>query len=201
MTIAKPTDDEMKNLNEFNKNRNVLHVVFPELPERFDMYVDKWSTDIARSGTFTAEEYNWKNWIYQQAHKLAVKEKIFKKDAKNNQQGYVMETVYKDKAFVVQVFMDNKWWDATIIEIIEENRTEKHGRRPFLLAKIGYRVYCDPAYSIKRDSQQRYFVGFGEARDEMIPLYSPRISALPAKRWIHYEKMKADHREDVANKL
>lgn len=71
--------------------------------------------------------------------------------------------------------MDEKWWDATIVDIVEENRTDKHGSRPFLVAKVGYRVYCDPAFSIKRDDKNRYFLGFGKSRDEMIPLFSPRI--------------------------
>lgn len=47
--------------NQDEIERNVLHVVFPELPERFDMYIDRWSTNIARAGTFTSEEYTWKN--------------------------------------------------------------------------------------------------------------------------------------------
>jgi len=92
-------------------------------------------------------------------------------------------------AFVVQVFMEDKWWDATIVDFVEENRTDKHGSRPFMLAKIGYRVYCDAAFSIKRDSKQRYFIGFGESRDEYIPLYSPRICAIPQERYQHYEEM------------
>ena len=34
---------------------------YPDLPKKYDGYLDKWSTYIAKSGTKTKEPYNWRD--------------------------------------------------------------------------------------------------------------------------------------------
>ena len=81
--------------------------------------------------------------------------------------------------------MKDDWYDATIVDVREVVRGLT---RYYTEVRIGYRIYSNDRDSIKRDSNEKYFLGYGEKVDVWLPLYDPRIRAINPKRWDVYEK-------------
>ena len=46
------------------QNGRLLNLECPELPQTRDMIMDRWSTNIAKVGTHTQAEYEWKRELY-----------------------------------------------------------------------------------------------------------------------------------------
>ena len=49
----------------FKQNGRILTLVCPELPATYDVYKDRYSTQIAPVGTHTKKEYEWKEKFYE----------------------------------------------------------------------------------------------------------------------------------------
>ena len=67
-------------------------VVFPELPGARDMYIDRWSRDLALAGSRTKDEYAWKR-------------------------AYLKKPTEKK---IVQILENDKWYDGTILSSYEK---------------------------------------------------------------------------------
>ena len=71
--------------------------------------------------------------------------------------------------------MKDNWYDATIVDVREVVRGLT---RYYTEVRIGYRIYSNDRDSIKRDSEEKYFLGYGEKVDVWMPLYDPRIRSI-----------------------
>ena len=58
--IENRDDPNSKHRRKGEDQDRKLEIVFPELPQRRDMLIDRWSIDLAPAGTYTKKEYDWK---------------------------------------------------------------------------------------------------------------------------------------------